>query len=72
MNNPPIPKYYILQDNDETDEQVVEKQWQGFEAEYKETAQETHGTEHLPPTKDALHHHLLGSTSKVLSDNRHT
>ena len=36
-------KYDILQDYDETDEEVVEKQWQDFEAAYKETAQEVLG-----------------------------
>ena len=36
-------KYDILQDYDETDEEVVEKQWQDFEDAYKETAQEVLG-----------------------------
>ena len=36
-------KYDILQDYDETDEEEVEKQWQDFEAAYKETAQEVLG-----------------------------
>ena len=36
-------KYDILQDYDETDDEEVEKQWQDFEAAYKETAQEVLG-----------------------------
>ena len=36
-------KYDILKDYGKTDEEVVEKQWQDFEAAYKETAQEVLG-----------------------------
>ena len=36
-------KYDILQDYDETDDEEVEKQWQDFEAAYKETVQEVLG-----------------------------
>ena len=36
-------KYDILQDYDETDDEEIEKQWQDFEAAYKETAQEVLG-----------------------------
>ena len=39
-----LKKYDILQDYDETGDEEVDKQWQGFEGAYKETAQEVRGT----------------------------